>query len=177
MTARVTAAIERHFAEADRAAVAELLAGYVGESEQGTERIHLLILRMSRRDVERVRSLLDAARRDYRDVILWEAQPTRTYIVGLLRRGPNAQPRDKTTLKPASLKKWKNAGMIVIGGPFLDESDPKGLYLFTLDSVEVAREIVSEDPGIQAGMLAFEFHPWRTVDGLQVGVPKDFLEV
>ena len=177
MTARVKAAIERHFPEQDRAAVAELLAGYEGENPQGAERIQLLILRMSRRDVERVRSLAAAARRDYRDIILWEAQPTRTYIVGLLRRGPNAQPGDKTTLKLAALKQWKDTGAIVIGGLFLDETDSKGLYVFTVDSVEAAQALVSPDPGIRAGLLAFEFHPWMSVDGLQVGVPRDFLEV
>ena len=177
MTARVRAAIERHFPAEDRAAVAELLARYEGETEQGAERIHLLILRMSRRDVDRVRSLVDAARRDYRDIVMWEAQPTRTYIVGLLRRGPHASPGDKTTLKLASLKKWKDGGSIVIGGLFLDETDPKGLYIFTVDSVEAAQALVSADPGIQSGALAFEFHPWMTVDGLQVGAPHHFLDV
>jgi hypothetical protein len=177
LTARVIAAIDKYFPESDRAAVAELLSRCAGASEQGAERIHLLILRMSRREVARVRSLVKAAQRDYRDVIMWESNPTRTYIVGLLRRGPNAAPGDKTTLKLASLKRWKDAGAITIGGLFIDDSDARGIYIFTVDSVEAALALAGTDPAIQSGALMFEFHPWLTVDGLQVGVPKDFLDV
>jgi hypothetical protein len=174
---RVVAAIDKHFPESDRTAIADLLSSYAGAGEEGTERIHLLILRLSRRDVERVRRLVKVANHDYRDLIMMESNPTRTYIVGLLRRGPNARAGDKTTLKPASLKKWKDAGAIMIGGLFLDDSDARGIYIFTVNSVEAARVLVDTDPGVQSGALKFEFHPWLTVDGLQVGVPKDFLDV
>jgi hypothetical protein len=177
LTPRVVAAIDKHFSESDRAAVAGLLSSFAGASEEGTERIHLLLLRLSRRDVERVRRLVKVAHHDYRDLIVMESNPTRTYIVGLLRRGPNARAGDKTTLKLASLKKWKDAGAITIGGLFLDDMDIRGIYIFTVDSVEAAQALVAVDPGIQSGGLMFEFHPWLTVDGLQVGVPKDFLDV
>ncbi len=178
LSPKVAACIERYFAEAERQEVAELLARY-GEksSEKGAERIQLLILKMSRRQVSRVRSLVEAARRDFRDVILWATQPVRTYVVGLLRTGPNAAPDDKATLQLASLETWKKAGAIVIGGLCLDGSDVRGLYVFTVDSLEAAQALVPSDPAIASGRLRFEFHPWITADGLQVGVPKDFLDV
>jgi hypothetical protein len=176
LSARVQEAIARHFAGPDRDAVAEALATYSAGPER-PERIHLLILRLSRRDVGRVRKLVAVARRDYRDLIVMESNPTRKYIMGLLRRGPAASADDRTTLKIDSLKKWRAAGAIVIGGLCLDQSDCKGLYIFTVDSVEAATELVNTDPGVQAQLLTFEFHEWLTADGLQVGVPKDFLEV
>lgn len=121
--------------------------------------------------------LVEAAKRDYRDVIAWASHPQRTYIVGLLRPGPNAPAGRKTSLRLASIQSWKKAGAIVIGGQCLDGSAFRGLYIFTVDSVEAARELTGMDPGIQSGELMFEFHPWITADGLQVEVPKDFLDV
>jgi len=176
LSPKVTAAIDRFFLEAERAEVAELLSTY-GDAchEMEPERLHLLILKISRRDVERVRRLVKDAKRDYRDVIMWAAQPTRVYIVGVLRKGPNYKLGD--TLKLASVKSWKDAGAIVIGGLFLDEGEARGVYIFTVDSIEAAQALTASDPGIQAGKLQFEFHRWLTADGLQVGVPKDFLDV
>jgi len=178
LSPKVTACIDRYFPEDEREEVAGLLAEYgEGSSEQGAERIHLLILRMSRRQVSRVRSLVEAARRDYRDVVLWAMQPVRTYYAGLLRTGPNGTPGDKETLRLASLERWKKAGAVVIGGLILDGSDLRGLYIFTVDSLAEAEALVETDPAIASGRLRFEFHPWTTADGLQVGVPKDFLDV
>jgi hypothetical protein len=59
----------------------------------------------------------------------------------------------------------------------LDGSDFKGLYIFTVDSVQAAQELAATDSGVASGILMFEFHEWITADGLQVGVPKDFLDV
>jgi hypothetical protein len=176
LSPKVTAAIDKFFPEAERPVVAELLSSYGERShEREAERLHLLILKMSRREVGRVRSLVEAAKQDYRDVIMWASQPSRTYIVGLLRKGPNFSRGD--TLKLSSLRDWKQAGAIVIGGSCLDEEELRGLYIFTVDSVAAAEALTQEDPAIEAGRLRFEFHPWHTADGLQVGVPKDFLDV
>ncbi len=116
LSGRVTAAIEKFFPEAQRAAVAEALSAYSDAGhEREAERVHLLILKISRRDVERVRSLVQAAKRDYRDVIVWASHPTRKYIVGILRPGPNAMPGRAEKLNLSSLEKWKKDGTIVIG--------------------------------------------------------------
>jgi hypothetical protein len=177
LTPRVSEGIARYFAGPDQDAVTEMLLTYTGRNPESEERIHLLILRLSRRSADRVRELVDIARRDYRDLIAMESDPTRTYIVGLLRHGPNAPAGDKTTLNLDSLRRWNKAGAIAIGGLCIDTGDVKGFYIFTVESVEAAQELVNTDPGVQSGILIFEFHEWLTVDGLQVGVPKDFLDV
>ncbi|HTR35614.1 MAG TPA: YciI family protein [Bryobacteraceae bacterium] len=177
LSPRVIAAIEKYFAEADRPEVARLLSEYGDSSNpDGAERIHRIILRISRKDVGRVRKLVEMAKQDYRDVIVAESHPNRTYFAGLLRPGPNAK-GGFLSLKLASLEAWKKAGAIVIGGRFMDDGGVFGLYIFAVDSLEQARELVSRDPGVQSGELQFEFHPWFTADGLQVGVPKHFLDV
>jgi hypothetical protein len=59
------AAIERFFHQAEATVVVEMLSRYGDaphEREAGS--IHLLILKISRRDVTRVRDLVEAAKRD-----------------------------------------------------------------------------------------------------------------
>ena len=92
LSPRVRAAIEKHFAKADWPEVARLLSEYGdGSNPDGAERIHRIILRISHKDAGRVRKLVEMAKHDYRDVIVAESHPNRTYIAGLLRPGPNAK--------------------------------------------------------------------------------------
>ena len=63
----------------------------------------------------------------------------------------------------------------MIGGTFSDDSDLRGLDIFTVESLEAARALTQADPAIQSGRLAFEFHPWLAADALQLGVPKHLL--
>ena len=175
---KVAAAIEKFFAADEQAVVAELLAQY-GDAghEREAERIHLLILKMSRRDIERIRSLVKAAKRDYRDVIAWATQSTRRYVVGLLRNGPAALPGKFTTLQPSSIQKWKREDSIVVGGLSPGDDDLRGLYIFKVESIEAAQSLVAADPAIQSGQLRFEFHAWLAPAGLQVGKPTDYLDI
>lgn len=175
---KVAAAIDKFFAANEQAAVAELLAQYGDAAhEREAERIHLLILKISRRDVERIRGLVKAAKQDYRDVIAWATQSTRRYIVGLLRNGPATVPGKFTTLQLSSIQQWKRDDSIVIGGLSPGDSDLRGLYIFQVDSIEEAEALVAPDPAIQSGQLRFEFHTWLTADGLQVGIPKHYLDI
>jgi hypothetical protein len=167
---KMQAEIEKRFAEADRAAVRELLAPFE------SERVCISILRLSRGQLKRVQDLVVAAKRDYRDVIAWASQPTRKYIVGLLRRGPNWTDEDQkrcTSLRHDNLRRWKKANAIFVGGMFVDFDDPRGLYIFTVDSIEEAQALAQEDPAVQAGKLVFEFHPWLAPDGLKVASPDE----
>src|SRR5579872_4026203 len=175
---KVTAAIDKFFAANERASVAELLAQY-GDAvhEREAERIHLLILKISRRDVERIRGLVKAAKRDYRDVIAWATQSTRRYVVGLLRNGPAAIPGKFTSLQPSSIQQWKRDDSIVVGGLSPGNDDLRGLYIFNLDSIEAAKSLVAADPAIQSGQLQFDFHTWLAPAGLQVGIPADDVDI
>jgi hypothetical protein len=104
---KITAAIDRFFPEAERPLVAALLAGYGDVAhEREAERIHLLVLKISRRDVNRVRDLVKAAKRDYRDVILWASRPSRRYVAGQLRNDRTPCLATGRPLKLSSLEKW-----------------------------------------------------------------------
>jgi hypothetical protein len=57
LSANVTACIERYFPEAEREAIAAMLAELAdGATAAGAERLQLLILKISRRKVSRIRS-------------------------------------------------------------------------------------------------------------------------
>jgi hypothetical protein len=164
LTPRVAAGIEKVIPAKDRAQAAALLS-----STNLGEDVCIAILRLARGDVARIPVLIDPAHYDYRDIISAAACPTRTYIVGVLRRGPNWT--INTFLSGERLRAWKKADKIVIGGQFIDEDDPMGLYIFTVDSLEEAESLTAEDPGIQNGALAFEFHRWLSADALRVTSP------
>jgi hypothetical protein len=161
---KVATAIDQFFAANDRPTVAAVLAQY-GDAphEREVERIHLLILKISRRDIERIRGLVTAAKGDYRDVIAWATQSTRRYIVGLLRNGPAAALGKFTSLLPSSIQQWKRDDSIVVGGLSPGTTNSEAL--------------VAADPAIQSGQLRFEFHALLAPAGLQVGIPTDYLDI
>jgi len=178
LSAKVIEAIDRFVPQEKREAVIRLLAGYGDAAhEKEAERIHLIILKIGELDLERMDTLVKMAKRDYRDVIMAATAPLRMYIVGLLRDGPNAVPGRVHMLGADFIQKWRKAGAVVIGGRFQTKGDPRGMYIFTLDSLEAAEALVQEDPAIQSGRLRFEFHRWLAVDGLQIGKPLRYLDI
>lgn len=72
---RVSAAVERAFEPSLRAAALEELARYGVESyEREVARVQLAIVALAKGDLTKLRSLVGAAKVDYRDVLLWADQ-------------------------------------------------------------------------------------------------------
>jgi hypothetical protein len=60
---------------------------------------------------------------------------------------------------------WLRAqGMLAIVCPIADDSPLAGFYVFDV-SPEEARRIMTEDPGVQAGLFTFEVHSCRGFPG------------
>jgi hypothetical protein len=170
LSGEVRAQLEKRFAEPDRPMVGALLETCRNEA------VIIAVLRLSRGKVARVQALVESAARDYRDVLAAASQPTRTYVVGLLRKGPAWSEKDeggRTHLDPRQLQAWKHQGAVLVGGWFMDLTDPRGLYIFTVDSVAEAEALVQSDPAVQSGKLVFEFHPWLAPDGLRIASPDE----
>ncbi len=51
-------------------------------------------------------------------------------------------------------------GKLILAGPFLDDTNIRGIFLFDVTSVEEAMELTNSDPAVQAGVLEMELHPW-----------------
>lgn len=71
----VMVTVERQFAPEHQGTVTQLLATYGQRSfERDVEPVHKAILQLASGDVERLRRLVDLAKRDYRDVLAWASQ-------------------------------------------------------------------------------------------------------
>lgn len=87
------------------------------------------------------------------------------YVMAFLRRGPN---RDQDSATAAQLQRahlqniqrMADEGTLILAGPFLDDGDIRGIYVFNVESVEEARKLTNTDPAIQAGRLTMQLHPW-----------------
>lgn len=89
----------------------------------------------------------------------------KTYVMAFLKTGPNRS-SDKeaaAALQRAHLdniKKMAEMGKLFMAGPFLDNQEIRGIYIFDVATIEEARALTATDPAIQAGSLIMELHPW-----------------
>ncbi|SRR6266511_1179301 len=97
-----------------------------------------------------------------------------TYYVGFLYRGAKWTPEETADTRKiqeghmANIQKMAAAGKLVIAGPFTDNGDLRGLYVFRVASAEEAKALVESDPAVQAGRLRFELHPWYAARNITV---------
>ncbi|MCF8369607.1 MAG: YciI family protein [Bacteroidales bacterium] len=87
------------------------------------------------------------------------------YVMAFLKRGPN-RPEDSAKsveLQRAHLDniiRMAEEGTLVLAGPFLDNGDIRGIYIFNVATVEEAKALTESDPAIQYGSLKMELIPW-----------------
>jgi uncharacterized protein YciI len=60
----------------------------------------------------------------------------------------------------ANIHRMAEEGSLVLAGPFMDDGEYRGIYIFNVSTVEEARALTETDPAIKAGRLAMELHPW-----------------
>lgn len=87
------------------------------------------------------------------------------YVMALLKKGPN-RTQDSTTAAKIQAGHMKNIermakeGKLVVAGPFEDDWDVRGIYIFNVSTVEEAQKLTATDPAIIAGRLVMELHPF-----------------
>ncbi len=89
----------------------------------------------------------------------------KTYVIAFLKKGPN---RDQDLEEAAKLQKahlenigrMAGRGLLVLAGPFLDDREIRGIYIFNVETVEEAEALTETDPAIKAGRLVMELRPW-----------------
>ncbi len=87
------------------------------------------------------------------------------YVMAFLKAGPHRnQPKEVAdSLQRAHLNnimRMAREGKLVLAGPFMDDGDIRGIYIFNVASVEEAKALTNTDPAIAAGRLVMELHPW-----------------
>jgi len=95
----------------------------------------------------------------------------KTYVMALLKAGPNRnRPREEAqklqAAHRANINRLAAAGKLVLAGPFADDGELRGIYVFDVATVAEAEALTKSDPAIQAGQLVMELHPWYATAGL-----------
>ena len=49
---------------------------------------------------------------------------------------------------------------LVLAGPFENNKEMSGIYIFDVRTIEEARKLVETDPAIKGGLFVVEFHSW-----------------
>ena len=89
----------------------------------------------------------------------------KTYVMAFLKAGPN---RLKDSVARAELQRahLKNItrlaaeGKLIIAGPFLDDKEIRGIFIFDVRTIEEAIKLVETDPAVKVGTLIMELHSW-----------------
>ncbi|QYK06961.1 YciI family protein [Shewanella zhangzhouensis] len=89
----------------------------------------------------------------------------KSYVMAFLKKGPNRSGTDeeRARLQRAHLDnigRLAKEGKLVLAGPFLNDGELRGIYLFDVKTVEEARALTESDPAIKAGSLVMELVPW-----------------
>ena len=89
------------------------------------------------------------------------------YFLVMLMKGNNRSQDSATAAKiqaghMANLTRLANEGKIIVAGPFGDDGNWRGIFIFDCTTKEEAEAYVKTDPAIIAGRLTYEIHPWWT---------------
>ncbi|HZY69595.1 MAG TPA: hypothetical protein VFF67_01270 [Thermoplasmata archaeon] len=104
----------------------------------------------------------------------------RTYLLGVFRRVPGRPEIDDAEADRiqrahvANNRRLRADGTILASGPFLEESELRGILLFSERvTPDRAREQTAHDPAIREGRLILDLYIWMTPDRLRSEPPSD----
>ncbi len=74
----------------------------------------------------------------------------------------------------ANITSLYNAGKLKVAGPFGDDGDWRGIFIFDCETKEEVEKLLATDPAVVAGRLAYDIHPWWTAatGSFIPGIPK-----
>ena len=97
-----------------------------------------------------------------------------TVYFGFLKKGPNRKEGDDKNPEIQQLQKAHIANInrlaetkkLVLAGPFGDDGDLRGIFVFRVGSMKEAEELAATDPMIKIDRLRLELHPWQVPTGV-----------
>ena len=98
----------------------------------------------------------------------------KTIYLAFLKRGPNRKEGDEKTPEVQELQKAHLANInrlaatkkLVMAGPFGDDGELRGIFVFRIDSLQEAQDLCATDPMIKIRRLTIELHPWQVPEGV-----------
>jgi uncharacterized protein YciI len=97
-----------------------------------------------------------------------------TVYFGFLKKGPNRKDGDDKNPEVQELQKAHLANIgrlaemkkLVMAGPFADDGDLRGVFVFRVDSLKEAQDLAATDPMIKIDRLKIELHTWQIPTGV-----------
>ena len=97
-----------------------------------------------------------------------------TVYLGFLKSGPNRKQGDGETPAVQELQRAHIANIerlaemkkLVAAGPFGDDGNLRGIFVFRVGSLQEAQDLCATDPMVKIGRLAVELHPWQVPEGV-----------
>lgn len=94
-----------------------------------------------------------------------DAYGMKHFVMAFLKKGPNRNQDSATAVQlqkahMANIERMAEEGKLVIAGPFEDDFEIRGIYIFNVSTIEEAKALTETDPAIKAGRLVMELHPW-----------------
>ena len=92
------------------------------------------------------------------------------FHMALLKHGPKWTPTETAETKRVHqdhvnyVLSLIDSGKAIIAGPFTDDGEIGGVFIFRAKSADEAKAWVDADPSVAAGMWAAEMHPWWSED-------------
>lgn len=89
----------------------------------------------------------------------------RNYVLVFLKTGP-AKIDDKAEIGKlfaghlSNIRRLAAEGKLALAGPFNNDPDYRGMFIFAVETVDDAKKLTATDPAIKAGLLAAEYHLW-----------------
>ncbi len=62
----------------------------------------------------------------------------------------------------ANIGKLAKEGKIIAAGPFLDDTNWRGIFIMKCRDQKECEELLKSDPAVATGRLGYEIHPWMT---------------
>ena len=110
------------------------------------------------------------------DIFLKANSPLKMSVVyfGFLKKGPNRKEGDDKDPAIQELQKAHIANIVrladmkklVVAGPFGDDGDLRGIFVFRVASLKEAQDLCATDPRVKIDRLRVELHPWNVPDGV-----------
>jgi uncharacterized protein YciI len=97
-----------------------------------------------------------------------------TVYLGFLKKGPNRKEGDGKTPEVQELQKAHLANInrlaemkkLVMAGPFGDDGELRGIFVFRVNSMKEAEDLTATDPMIKIDRLRLDLHPWQVPEGI-----------
>jgi len=98
----------------------------------------------------------------------------KTVYFGFLKKGPNRKGGDDKLPEVQELQKAHLANInrlaetkkLVMAGPFADDGELRGIFVFRVDSLKEAQDLAATDPMIKIDRLKIDLHPWQVPAGI-----------